>query len=112
VPPLFEAEAGRAGFSLEQPTALLGAAGRPPERLRDGHLAGMPSGSSPEVFPISSAQEGRRVSDPALAHVLPKAFPPASPVNPALLLKAELDATSPLAALVQQNNNLLGALTT
>ena len=28
VPPLFEAEAGRAGLSLEQLTALLGAAGR------------------------------------------------------------------------------------
>ena len=41
-PPVFEAEAGRAGLSLEQLTALLGAAGRPPERLHDGRPAALP----------------------------------------------------------------------
>ncbi len=102
VPPLFEAEAGRAGFSREQLTALLRAAGRPPDRLNDDRLPATVGANAPP----SARAPGP--SSPPLA--LPKssaagswgASPSVSPGSPA--------ASELLGALVQQNNSLLSAL--
>ena len=109
VPPLFEAEAGRAGLSLEQLTALLGAAGRPPDRLRDSRPTGLTGASSSGHLPLQGHLEAQ--AHPHPAGTLPKAAPPPLPTGVSTPVKGDLDATSLLAALVQQNNNLLGALT-
>ena len=101
VPPLFEAEAGRAGLTSEQLTALLGAAGRPPERLYD---------SRPPV-PISASlpSDARASGSAAPPHSLPKgsAAGPRSAV-PTLPISPP-DVSELLASLVQQNNTLLSA---
>ena len=111
VPPLFEAEAGRAGLSLEQLTALLGAAGRPPERLHDGRQAALPGASSSNHLTLQNKPAAQGSATPPAPHTLPKAPPAAHPTGPRSPGTGDLDATSLLAALVQQNNNLLGALT-
>ena len=111
VPPLFEAEAGRAGLSLEQLTALLGAAGRPPEKLHDGRQAALPGASSSNHLTLQDKLAAQGSTTPPAPHTLPKALPAARPTGPQGPGTGDLDATSLLAALVQQNNNLLGVLT-
>ena len=110
-PPLFEAEAGRAGLSLGQLTALLGAAGRPPERLHDGRPAALPGASSSNHLTLQTHPAAQGSATPPARHTLPKAPPAAQPAGPCSPVAGDLDATSLLAALVQQNNNLLEALT-
>ena len=107
--PLFETEAGRAGLSLEQLTALLGAAGRPPERLHDGRQAALPKASSSNHLTLQDRLAAQGSATPPAPHSRPKAPPTARPTGPRSLGTG--DATSLLAALVQQNNNLLKALT-
>ena len=109
-PPLSEAGAGRAGFSLEQLTALLGAAGRPPERLRDGRLATLPGASSSSHLPLQNRPVTQAAASQPASLPRARAPPSTQQTGATTPVAGELDAASLLAALAQQSNNLLGAL--
>jgi hypothetical protein len=102
VPPLFEAEAGRAGLTSEQLTALLGAAGRPPDRLYDSRL--------PVPVSVNPAPSARASSSAVPPHALPKSIAAGSSSAVPTLPVSSPDTSELLAALVQQNNNLLSAV--
>ena len=110
VPPLFEAEAGRTGLNLDQLTALLEAAGRPPERLRDGHMGEAVPGVGAKVLPIASSAGGARAENPDAPHALPKTGSLPSRPQTVVTLGPDANIANLLSALAQQNNNLLGAL--
>ena len=102
VPPLFEAEAGRAGLSLEQLTALLGAAGRPPERLRDGRPAALPGASSSSHLTLQNKPAAQSAATPLGHHPQAKAPPIAQQTGASTPAAGDLDATSRPRAAEQQ----------
>ena len=110
VPPLFEAEAGRTGLSLEQLTALLGAAGRPLERLHDGRPATLLGASSSSHLPLQNRPVMQAAMSQPASLLRAKAPPLAQLTGATALVGGELDAASLLAALAQQNSNMPGAL--
>ena len=108
-PPLSEAEAGGAERSLEQPTALLGAAGRLPERLRGSRPTALTGASNSGHLTLRDSPESQAHSRPP--GNLPSAVTQSLPTGVSSPPKGALDASSLSAAFVQQNNNPLEALT-
>ena len=111
VPPLSTAAAGRAGLSSGQLTARLQAAGPPSERLHDGRPATLPGASSSNHVTLQTYPAAQGSATPPVCHTLPEAPLAAQPAGSRSPVAGNLDAARFLAAPVQQNNDLLGALT-
>ena len=113
MPPLFEAEAGRAGLSLERAHRVSRSGGPASgERLHDGRPAApaLPGASSSSHLTLQNKPAAQSAATPLGHHPQAKAPPTAQQTGASTPVAGDLDAASLLAALVQQNNNLFWAL--